>query len=61
MNARLVPDNILHKGTSKPHKIDKKITHFAVHVSPSIFGLKKPITPSTLSKMQWAHFLKYQF
>ena len=49
------------KGSSKHHKTDEKNTHFAVHVSPSIFGLKKPITPSTLSKMQWAHFLKYQF
>ena len=30
----LVPDNTVHKGTSKHHKTDLKISHFAVHVSP---------------------------
>ena len=33
----LVPDNTVHEGTSKRHKTDLKITHFRVHVPPSIF------------------------
>ena len=33
----LVPDDTVKKGTSKRHEMDKKITHFVVHVSPSIF------------------------
>ena len=36
----LVPDNIVHKVNSKCHKMDEKITHFVVHVSPSIFDSK---------------------
>ena len=36
---QLVPDDTEHKGTSKRHKTDKKSTHFAVHVSPPIFGV----------------------
>ena len=33
----MVPDNTVHKGTKKRHKMDEKINHFAVHISPSIF------------------------
>ena len=49
---RLVPDNTLHKSTSKHHKMDEKSTHFVVHVSPSIFGLKKnsPLRPAPIQK-----------
>ena len=32
--SRLVPDDTVQKGTSKHHKMDEKITHFAVHVLP---------------------------
>ena len=39
------------KGASKRHKTDKKSTHFAVHVPPSIFGLKKiPPHPEPIQK-----------
>ena len=47
------------KGTSKFHKTDEKITHFAVHIPPSIFVIFKTnwiTTSSTHSKMQWAIF-----
>ena len=47
----LVPDDTVHKGISKCHKMDEKGTHFAVHVSPSIFGFKK-IIPLHLSPFQ---------
>ena len=30
----LVPDDTVHKGTSKSHKTDGKSNHFVVHVSP---------------------------
>ena len=33
----LVPDDTVHKGTSKRHKTDEKITNFVVHAPPSIF------------------------
>ena len=58
----LVPDNTIHKDTSKYHKTNKKIAHFAVHVSPSIFENfgRKSTTPSTLSKMQCVIFFKSQ-
>ena len=36
----MVPDYNVHNGTIKRHKMDKKTTHFAVHIYPSIFGLK---------------------
>ena len=50
---RLVPYNTVYKGTSKIHKRDENITHFSVHVPPSIFEFKKkqPTKISTLSKM----------
>ena len=34
----VVTYDTVHKGNSKHHKTDEKITHFAVHVSPSMFG-----------------------
>ena len=41
IHPRLVPDNTVHKGTSKIHKTYGKITHFVVHVPSSIFYSKK--------------------
>ena len=50
----MVPDDTLHKGTSKHHKMDEKGTRFAVHISSSIFGFwNYPTTPITHSKIQW--------
>ena len=45
----MVPDDTLHKGTSKCHKMDEKTIHFAVHVSPSFF-LKYPLQQSPIQK-----------
>ena len=36
-HLRLFPYNTVHKGTDECHKIDESSTHFAVHISPSIF------------------------
>ena len=38
---RLVPDKAVHMVTIKRHKTDERIIHFPVHLSPSIFGLKR--------------------
>ena len=38
--AWIVPDDTVHKGTSKRHKMDEKSTHFEVNVPPSIFDSK---------------------
>ena len=38
--SRLVPDDNVHEGTSKHHKMDENSTRFAVHVHPSIFDSK---------------------
>ena len=54
-NVRLVPDENVHKGTSKRHKTDGKSTHSAVHVSPINF-FNCPTTPSTHSIFQWGFF-----
>ena len=37
---KLVPDDTVYKGTNKHNKMDEKSTHFAVHISPSIFDSK---------------------
>ena len=37
----LVTDDTSHEVTSKRKKMDEKITHFAVHVPPSLFGISK--------------------
>ena len=52
----MVPDDTVHKGTSKNHKTDEKITHFAVHVPPAIFDLKhnNPSTPNAHKIASWA-------
>ena len=48
---RLNPNDTVHKGTSKLHKMDGKITHFGVHVYPSIFGfLIIPLHPAPIQK-----------
>ena len=47
----LVPDYIVDKGTIKHHKTDEKSTHFAAHIPPSIFSLKKVI-PLQLEPIQ---------
>ena len=33
----MVLENIVHKGSTKFHKTDEKITHFALQIPPSIF------------------------
>ena len=40
-------NNNNNKGTSKCHKMDEKSTHFAVQVSPLIFGLQKTLAHYT--------------
>ena len=37
----LVTDDTSLEVTSKRKKMDEKITHFAVHVPPSLFGISK--------------------
>ena len=34
---RLLQDSSIQKGASKRQKRDEKITHYAVHISPSIY------------------------
>ena len=43
------------KGTTKLHKTGEKSTHFVVHVSPSIFDLKRDkLAHYTQKKFNWA-------
>ena len=49
----LVPDDTVHKGTSKHHKTYEQSTNFALHISPSIFGFKKnqPTAPTSFQNV----------
>ena len=48
----LVLDDTVYEGTSKRQNMDERSTHFAVHVSPSIFNKNKCISPLNPSPIQ---------
>ena len=53
--------NANNKGTGKNYKMDENSTHFAVHVSPSIFRfvLTIPLHPAPIQKYSRMYILKY--
>ena len=57
----MVPENSVQIATSKQHKNDFYNTQLAVHISPSIFTMKKNEnnnTPGHLSRVYWCDFFR---